>query len=185
VAPDRFSETNAGVVESFLSVPPTGGTRRAAVEYYHAEWDHYFVTDIPGEIAKLDNGTFVGWARTGEGFDVYSDFPPGTAGVCRFFSTSFGLRSSHFYTPSAGECGVVRRNPDWQLEGVVFGVSAPGPQGGCPAGMQPVYRLYNDGQGAAPNHRYTTSTATRERMLARGWIPEGYGPLGVIMCAPV
>ena len=184
VAPDRFSATNAGVVESFLSVPPTGGTRRAAVEYYHAEWDHYFITDIPGEIAKLDNGTFVGWARTGEGFDVYPDFPPGTAGVCRFFSTSFGLRSSHFYTPNAGECGVVRRNADWQLEGVVFGVSAPGPQGSCPAGMQPVYRLYNDGQGAAPNHRYTTSTATRERMLARGWIPEGYGPLGVIMCAP-
>jgi hypothetical protein len=50
--------------------------------------------------------------------------------------------------------------------------------------MQPVYRLYNDGQGAAPNRRYTTSTATRERMLARGWIPEAYGPLGVIMCAP-
>ena len=184
-APGRFSTTNAGVVESFLTASPTGGTRRAAVEYHHAEWDHYFVTDIPAEIEKLDNGTFAGWKRTGEGFGVYSDMPPGTAGVCRFFSTSFGLRSSHFYTPSASECGIVGQNPDWQLEGVVFGVSAPGPQGNCPAGMQPVYRLYNDGQGNSPNHRYTTSTATREAMLARGWIPEGYGALGVVMCAPL
>ena len=184
VAPNRFDEANAGVVESFLSVPPTGGVKRGAVEYHHAEWDHYFVTDIPDEIAKLDNGTFAGWVRTGEGFDVYVDAPPGSAGVCRFFSTTFAPRSSHFYTPSASECGVVRQNADWQLEGVVFGVSAPGPDGACPADMRPVYRLYNDGQGAAPNHRYTTRLPTREQMLARGWIPEGYGPLGVIMCAP-
>jgi hypothetical protein len=184
-APGRFSTNNAGVVESFLTAPPVGGSRRAAVEYRHAEWDHYFVTDIPAEIEKLDNGTFAGWARTGEGFNVYVDTPPGTAGVCRFFSTSFGLRSSHFYTPSALECGVVRQNPDWQLEGEVFGVAAPGPLGDCPAGMQPVYRLYNDGQGQSPNHRYTTRAATREAMLARGWIPEGYGPLGVVMCAPL
>ena len=31
----------------------------------------------------------------------------------------------------------------------------------------PVYRLYNNGQGGAPNHRYTTSLATRTQMLGR------------------
>jgi hypothetical protein len=57
--------------------------------------------------------------------------------------------------------------------------------GACPAGTQPVYRLYNNGMGAAPNHRYTTSLATRAAMLAQGWVPEGYGADAVIMCAPL
>lgn len=42
-----------------------------AIEFRHAEWDHYFVTAIANEIAKLDNGTFAGWARTGQSFNVY------------------------------------------------------------------------------------------------------------------
>ena len=53
-----------------------------------------------------------------------------------------------------------------------------------PAGTTPVYRLYNEGQGAAPNHRYTTDLALRSQMIAKGWTPEGLGALGVIMCAP-
>lgn len=32
--------------------------------------------------------------------------------------------------------------------------------------------------------RYTTDLAVRNAMLVLGWIPEGYGPIGVIMCAP-
>jgi len=51
----------------------------------------------------------------------------------------------------------------------------------CASGA-PVYRLYNNGHGGAPNHRYTTNTAVRAQMLAQGWIPEGYGALGVMMC---
>lgn len=188
VAPERYSEDNAGVVESFRSVPlvfaPGGGAKRLAIEYYHAAFDHYFVTDIPDEIAKLDSGFFEGWARTGESFNGYTNAPAGSAGVCRFFSTSFGLKSSHFYTPDLGECAIVKANPNWQFEGTVFAVLTPGTDGGCPTGSQPLYRLYNNGQGAAPNHRYTTSTATRSQMLAKGWIPEGHGALGVAMCAP-
>ena len=34
----------------------------------------------------------------------------------------------------------------------------------------PLYRLYNDRPDA--NHRYTTSTAIRDRMLAEGWVLE-------------
>jgi hypothetical protein len=29
-----------------------------------------------------------------------------------------------------------------------------------------------------------TNLATRAQMVTEGWIPEGYGPVGVIMCAP-
>jgi hypothetical protein len=184
VAPDSLSEDNKGVVESFMTVKPAGGTKRPVFEYYHAEFDHYFVTDIPDEIAKLDNGTFKGWARTGESFSAYASPPTGSAGVCRFFSTSFSPKSSHFYTPDVNECGVVKASADWQFEATVFGVLAPGPTGNCPEGSTPVYRLYNNGQGAAPNHRYTTNLATRTQMLGKGWIPEGYGDLGVIMCSP-
>ena len=79
---------------------------------------------------------------------------------------------------------MVKANPRWQFEGDVFALPVPDANGVCAAGTTPVYRLYNSGQGAAPNHRYTTSLATRTQMLARGWIAEGYGDLGVIMCSP-
>ena len=153
------------------------------VEYYHAAFDHYFMTSIADEIAKLDGGAYVGWARTGQAFNPNGTVPWEAAVVCRFFSTAFGPKSSHFYTPDPTECEAVKRNVNWQFEGPVFRASRPDAAGRCSAGMRPVYRLYNNGQGAAPNHRYTTSLGTRARMLERGWIPEGHGPRGVIMCA--
>ena len=108
----------------------------------------------------------------------------GAASVCRFFSVSFAPKSSHFYTPSASECATVKQNPDWQFEGEVFAVGLPDAAGNCANGTLPLYRLYNDGQGGAPNHRYTTNAATRADMLAQGWISEGTGALGVIACVP-
>jgi hypothetical protein len=72
VAPDSYSPDNVGVIESFAVTAPAGGPIRPAIEYYHAAFDHYFVTDIPDEIVKLDNGTFVGWARTGLQFNVHA-----------------------------------------------------------------------------------------------------------------
>jgi hypothetical protein len=160
--------------------PPTV----VAVEYYHANFDHYFITAIADEITKLDNGTFVGWARTGRSFKVYPSAANGLNAVCRFFSTSFAPKSSHFYTPNAPECTVVKANADWQFEAEVFWVTYPAVDGSCPAGLVPVYRVYNNGQGAAPNHRYTTDLQVRSDMLGKGWIPEGAGDVGVIMCAP-
>ena len=154
------------------------------VEYHHAAWDHYFVTGIPDEIAKLDAGVFVGWARTGQQFNAYSLGTAGTSPTCRFFSTSFAPRSSHFYTPFASECATVKANPNWQFEAEVFNVALPDTAGNCPTGTSPLYRLYNNGQGGAPNHRYTTSLSIRSTMLGQGWIPEGYGTIGVIACVP-
>lgn len=167
-----------------VTLTGTGVQLLDVIEYYHAEWDHYFMTGIADEIVKLDNGTFKGWARTGLKFKAW---PLGTSGaaVCRFFSTAFGERSSHFYTPLAAECEIVKHKPEWQFEGEVFGIVVPNGDGTCPAGTAPVYRLYNDGQGGAPNHRYTIELAVRAQMIARGWIAEGFGTIGVIMCAPV
>ncbi|MEP7207413.1 MAG: M36 family metallopeptidase [Casimicrobiaceae bacterium] len=183
VAPSPLAQDNTGVVQSFRIKAAPANTL-AAVEYYHAGFDHYFVTYLPDEIAKLDNGTFAGWVRTGESLDVYPDLAA-AAGVCRFFSTAFAPKSSHFYTADPTECQNVRQNPNWQFEAVVFALPVPDAAGTCPVGTTPVYRLYNDGAGRAPNHRYTTRLAIREQMRARGWIPEGQGPLGVAMCSPL
>ena len=178
-SPQTVNASGTGV-----TTPPPPATADV-IEYHHAEWDHYFMTSIPDEITKLDNGVFAGWARTGYKFKSYALATAGSANVCRFFSTSFAPRSSHFYTPFAKECADVKANPDWSFEGEVFGIPVPTLAGACPAGTVPVYRLYNDGQGAAPNHRYTTDLAVRAQMIAQRWVPEGYGDLGVIMCAPV
>jgi mono/diheme cytochrome c family protein len=166
-----------------------GGTKVAAVEYYHATFDHFFITAIAAEIAALDNGTFAGWQRTGLSFNVYAaaGAPAASAIVYRFFSTSFTPKSSHFYTANPTEYQSVLTNPNWQFEGEVFNVLMPGIDGLCPAGSIPVYRLYNNGQGGAPNHRFTTDIAVRNSMLSRPadkvWIAEGAG-VGVGMCAP-
>jgi hypothetical protein len=78
----------------------------------------------------------------------------------------------------------VKQNPDWQFEGAVFAAALPDAAGNCAAGTRAVYRMYNSGQGGAPNHRYTTDLAVRGTMLASGWVPEGTGDLGVMGCAP-
>jgi Repeat of unknown function (DUF5648) len=54
----------------------------------------------------------------------------------------------------------------------------------CPAGSVAVYRLYNNGQGGAPNHRYTTDVNVRDHVVTLGWVVEGNGPGFAFMCAP-
>jgi mono/diheme cytochrome c family protein len=155
-----------------------------AIEYYHAAFDHYFITAIADEITKLDAGVFAGWARTGLKLKVYPSATAGASTVCRFFSTSFAPKSSHFYTPSATECATVKTNPNWQYEGDVFYVTLALANGTCPTGTVAIYRLYNNGQGGAPNHRYTTDATVRDTMVAHGWVIEGNGPGFAFMCGP-
>jgi hypothetical protein len=108
-----------------------------------------------------------------------------TSPVCRFFSTAFAPKSSHFYSPFDAECTKVRGDAHWQLEtSDAFDIAVPSATGTCASGSAPVYRLYNNGQGGAPNHRYTTDQGVRAQMIAKGWVPEGIGPDAVQMCAP-
>jgi hypothetical protein len=154
------------------------------VEYYHAAFDHYFVTLIGGEIAGLDAGTIGGWVRTGFSFKGYAAPVAGAATVCRFFSTAFAPKSSHFYTAFPEECATVKASADWTYEGDVMYLPTPAADGTCAAGTVPVYRLYNNGQGGAPNHRFTVDPAQRDAMLAQGWVLEGNAPGFAMMCAP-
>jgi len=168
----------------FAKVPVPGPTH--AVEYYYAAWNFYFLTAGPGEIAALDGGAFGGlWKRTGQQFNVYplSGAPPSSSTVWRFFSTIFDPKSSHFYTANVVEYNALVNGVGWQLEGPVFSTPMPAPDGTCPAASIPIYRMYNNGQGGAPNHRFTTDINVRAQMLAAGWIAEGQG-IGVGFCSP-
>lgn len=190
-----FSITDGGLGDDDLAanghIEDAGGPAShltVVVEYYHEAFDHYFITANPPEIAKLDDGTFAGWTRTGFSFTAYPRSFAGAASVCRFFSTAFGLKSSHFYTPFSDECAKVKGNPSWQFEAEgdeVFHLPIAAGDGSCAAGTAPVYRLFNEGQGGAPNHRYTTSSEVRGQMEAKGWVLEGNGPHFAFMCSPL
>jgi uncharacterized delta-60 repeat protein len=176
----------AGQSSMLIQIISTPGVD-IAVEYLYPPWNHYFITSLPAEIAALDGGVFPGWQRTGEAFAVYPSGAPLTLPLCRFFSGStFAPKSSHFYTPYPFECNFVKQTeyPAWTFEGNVTPVQLPNASGNCATGARPLYRLFNNGQGAAPNHRYTTSLATRASMIAQGWMPEGAGTIGVIACVP-
>ena len=180
--PADLADVAAYIADGSIPKPSVG----TAIEYYHAVFGHYFVTAIPDEISKLDAGVFVGWARTGQTFNVYTtqgSVFKGLVAVCRFFTTAFPPTSSHFYAPRGLGCEDTFANADWQYEGDVFYTPLPDASGTCPSNAVPVYRLYNNGQGGAPNHRFTTSMDIRSQMLASGFIAEGAG-IGVGMCSP-
>ena len=142
------------------------------IEYFNPRLGHYFITADRAEIEKLDSGVIAGWQRTGESFRA---LPPGEIPsfglpVCRFYGLPSAGLDSHFYSALADECDVVKEKwPDrWILEtDAAFGALAPSfPYEYC----APLFRLYNNRPDA--NHRYTTSTVVRDRMIAEGWILE-------------
>jgi serine protease len=175
-------DANAAV-RAAKALAPVDTTTAAVIEYYHAAFGHYFVTASAIEIARLDDGTFVGWARTGRAFKVHATPRDGMVPVCRFFTVAFPPKSSHFYTADAAECAKLKTNPDWIFEAEVFHALLPAADGACAAGTIPVYRLYNNFRGGAPNHRYTTDLAVRAQMIKQDYTPEGTG-IGVTLCVP-
>ncbi|HVF65459.1 MAG TPA: hypothetical protein VNE58_15840 [Casimicrobiaceae bacterium] len=177
---ESFTLTRVGAPH----VAPPAPVANTVVEYYHFGFGHYFITASSDEIGKLDAGVFAGWSRTGRAFAVFPMNSAGAANVCRFFSTSFAPKSSHFYTPFADECATVKGNKDWQFEAEVFAMKVPAATGDCPSGSIRLYRLYNNGHTGAPNHRYTTDENVRTQMIAQGFVAEGFGALGVVGCVP-
>ena len=170
--------------------PTTAGLpgQSVAVEFYNRALDHFFITISAQEIADLDAGIHPGWERTGLRFMAYDSPAAGASPVCRYYRTP-GFGDSHFYSASASECAAVSANPQqypgWTLEtSSAFYIALPDTTtGACAAGTVPVWRFFNQ---TTTNHRYTTDHTVRDDMRAAGatWLPEGYGPDSVIMCAP-
>ena len=168
--------------------PPMQPKTVVAVEYYYAGWNMYFVTALPNEIAALDGGAYGGvWRRTGQQFNAYAldGAPAFSATVSRFISTMFSPKSSHAYTANEDEYDALVSGAiaGWSLEGPVFSIPLPSSDGTCPSGTMPVYRLYNNSMGGAPNHRLITDANEFARMATAGWKPEGEG-IGVGFCSP-
>jgi len=184
------SDANNFAVQRFLSgtVP--------AIEFHNAALDHYFLSMDWQEIADLDLGVHEGWKRTGQSFSVFGSltaanaFAADTANqpVCRFYiPPQHG--DSHFFSVNPVECATARSSADPNFSGYVeetasaFFVGAPDTNtGACPAGTIPVYRLWN--KRVDSNHRYTADPAIKAQMIAVGYVSEGSGPDGVVMCAP-
>jgi YVTN family beta-propeller protein len=161
-----------------------------ATEYYEANFNHYFHTADEVETRLLDDGVFAdNWHLTFGFFRVWTAPGAGRVPVCRFFSTAFGALSSHFYTPYASECTQLQTDPSlssvWQLESAaVYYLALTDANGNCPSNTSPLYRVYNNGMGGAPNHRYTADVAVRAQMIQLGWIAEGSGTNTTFACTP-
>jgi hypothetical protein len=181
-SPQTISASGAGV---------TGGSSATVtvVEYRNSLFDHYFITTVAAEITLLDAHAppFQDWSRTGFSFNAYvnATAPASSVAICRFFNSTFAPKSSHFYAPHGLGCeATIASFPDWGLEDdKLFNTMLPDAAGTCPGGTLPVYRLYNNGMGGAPNHRFVTSLAERQNMLNQGFVAEGNG-IGVGMCVP-
>ncbi len=107
------------------------------VEFYNASLDHYFITWVADEIAKLDSGQFKGWARTGQSFKVYSGAQAGTTAVCRIYIPP-GKGDGHFFGRDKNECdGTMVKNPTFNLESSTFFYLIPPNLGTCAAGTVP------------------------------------------------
>ena len=166
----------------------------AAIEYYNASLDHYFITMNPQEVGDLDLGVFPGWARTGLSFLTFGSAAAATGTsanpVCRIYiPPQHG--NSHFFSADPVECAIARGkiDTDPNFSGYVeetpnaFYIGLPDKAtGACAANTTSVYRLWN--QAPASNHRYTTSVVVKNQMIANGWVAEGYGPDAVDMCVP-
>lgn len=159
---------------------PTDAGLQTVVEYYNAAMDHYFMTAASADMTALDSGRFVGWQRTGYTFASASSL---TNPVCRFYiPPAYG--DSHFFSASPVECGEVQSKfPQFVYE-TNDAMRANVPDvitGACfaPASV-PVYRVWD--KRTDTNHRYMTSREVRDAMVAKGWVPEGYGPDAVAMC---
>lgn len=169
-----------------LTALPPPPTTVQVDEFYQSALRHYFVTADAAEKQALDTGVHPGWQRTGESFKAYA---PGSSAsgsinpVCRFYDSPPAGTDSHFYSAHLSECFVVLWTFEWHMEAAnVFQINLPDAKtGACPSGTVPVYRLWN--QRPDSNHRYTTSVAIKAQMIASGYLAEGYGPDGVVMCA--
>lgn len=180
---DHEVALGASVVD--LKLSEAFGTIAAlpVIEYYHAAHDHYFISARQADIEALDSGRLPGWTRTGMTFTAYPSFVAGTSAVCRYYLPP-ASGDSHFFSASAQECAeVAAKFPGFILEDpeVMYMALPDLVTGVCPLLSKSVYRVWN--QRSDTNHRYTTDAATKQQMLAKGWLAEGYGPDRVAMCA--
>ncbi len=174
----RYSNTSAA------SPAPAA---RTVTEFYNTALNHYFMTANEGEKTFIDSGgAGAGWVRTKVEFATWDRVwtNAGATGVVptkpvyRFYGTPGVGPNSHFYTVQEAENQIVRKDPGWKFEEIVFYAVEPTANKTCPDSTTPVYRVYNNrfAQNDS-NHRYMLSRTVEAEMVAKGWVAEG-----VVLC---
>ncbi len=156
---------------------------KPVIEFYHAAFDHYFVTQDAKEISDLDTGVHKGWARTGQQFYAFEPGKSASEGkaICRFYGKPEAGLDSHFY-PAPTEACAVSKPEDWIKETEnAFEVLLPDASYKCPTGTTPIYRFWNNRKDS--NHRYVTTEALAQEMANKGYVYEGAHWLAPIMCS--
>lgn len=185
------------------SPAPVDAPRVLLLEFVHEASGSYFMTSRADEIIALETGRIPGWSRTDNALFAFVRPMPEvdtvsngaqTVPVCRLLLA--GPRGfAHHYTASAGECEALRSGGATLESDAIFHAAEPDPlTGDCPVVVADLAeesaRSYQTGEvlrfwdGAVdpPRHRLVKSSVYRDEMLARGWIPEGYGPRHVALC---
>ncbi len=156
---------------------------------------HYYYAANDETRAILDSGRPGKWVRTGKSFKH-----GGYVSVCRFYGSVSPGPNSHFYTLSEDECTVLKSvetkpkpvdRQQFNFEGIAFYANVPippkiaGQPATCPTRSIPLYRAYNAAWGPTgkknydSNHRFSTSRADIDAVVAKGWNDEG-----MVMCVP-
>lgn len=149
--------------------------------FYNPENRHYFITASDIERKGIFDGKAGSdWIVLNEDFQVWpaeGPAPEAAQAVCRFYSAT---ANSHFYAVEGPECEHLKREGSgWAYEGIAFRTLV-ATAGSCPAGADPIWRLYNHRAAANDsNHRFTSSTSDYRSMIAAGWIGEG-----AVFCSP-
>ncbi len=165
------------------------------LDFPNAPGGVYFYAANDADRAVLDSGAPGKWSRTGSKFNS-----GGYVSVCRFYGSVSPGPNSHFYTADDKECDVLKAlqitptplsRQQLNFEGKTFSASVPTPAAVagsspvCPVKSIALYRAYNAAYTAAgkqnydSNHRFTTSRADINEVVAKGWVDEG-----VVMCVP-
>ncbi len=173
-------DAQGAVLAAIGAASPSGPV--TVTEFYHPQFNHYFITADAGETALLIAGQLPPWVPTGLTFTAWKGPSTNITNVCRFFSAAFAPLSSHFYSNDPLACPALQDGGVWLLESPNAFYMMPSPTGYCPPGTIPLYRLYNNGMGGAPNHRYTIDPLVRASMTATRWTAEGNGPDVVFAC---
>jgi hypothetical protein len=119
------------------------------------------------------------------------DVPDFNLPICRVYIPT-PENDAQFYTASPEDCAnVVAAYPQFILETTAAFLVAPPtdqlngffhcygyPRSGYTV---PVYRVFNGRADA--NFRYMTDPAIRDQMIAKGWMPLGYGPEAILFCS--
>ena len=178
-------ETPCAALRMALEVTDAGGpvVQVDVIEYYDATLERHFMTADAREIAALD-AAGARWSRTGRGFKAYALYASDNRAeaVCRYERAAGDLREPYVLSASYRECATLAASPAWRYDSRAFDIVHPDTlSGDCPASTRPVYRVWN---ARNDDHRWITDAVLRASLVAKGWIAEGYGSLGVAMCAP-